>query len=253
MTFVCLKISSQFLVKPPTHICIFFFLKYFPRTVEDCKCNSFISKCRSYLSRILQYVTFNGNQSSQQLIKCRVPQGSILGPLLFLIHINYKNGICIVCKNTELVLFADDTNLFSSGSNAISLPDGVNNDLAIIAEWLKVENLSLNIKKAHFMCFSTENISSPCISPQIDGEAIAEFNKSKFLAVIIDNKLSWKNHVSFVCRKVARGIQVKIKARKVLRSEFLKYLYYAFIFPFLTWYVVIKFGDLHAKQIWKHY
>ena len=116
------------------------------------------------------------------------------------------------------MLFADDTNLFSSGSNAISLQDGVNNDLAIIAEWLKVNKLSLNIKKTHFMCFSAKNKSHPGISLQIDGEAIAEVNKSKFLGVVIDNKLSWKDHISFVCRKVARGIGVIIKARKVLHN-----------------------------------
>ena len=86
--------------------------------------------------------------------------------------------------------FADDTNLFSSGSNAMSLQDGVNNNLAIIAEWLKVNKLSLNIKKTHFMCFSAKNKSRTDISLRIDGEAIAEVNKSKFLGVIIDNKLS---------------------------------------------------------------
>ena len=58
-----------------------------------------------------------------------------------------------MCKSTEPVLFADDTNLFSSGSNASSLQDGVNNDLAIIAEWLKVNKLSLNIKKTHSCVF----------------------------------------------------------------------------------------------------
>ena len=127
------------------------------------------------------------------------------------------------------MLFADDTNLFSSGSNAICLQDGVNNDLAVIAAWLKVNKSSLNIKKTHFMCFSAKTKSLPGIYLQIDGEAIAEVNKSKFLGVVIDNKLSWKDHISFVCRKVARGIGVIIKARKVLRNESLKCLYYSFI------------------------
>ena len=90
-----------------------------------------LSWFRSYLSHRFQYVTYNGSQSSKQLIKCGVPQWSILGPLLFLVYIN---NLCIVCKSTEPVLFADDTNLFSSGSNASRLQDGVNNDLAIIAE-----------------------------------------------------------------------------------------------------------------------
>ena len=185
----------------------------------------------------MQYVTYNGSQSSQQMIKCGVPQGSILGPLLFLIYIN---DLCIVCKSTEPVLFADDTNLFSSGSNAISLQDGVNNDLAIIAEWVKINKLSLNIKKTHFMCFSAKNKSRPGISLQIDGEAIAEVNKSKFLGVVIDNKLSWKDHISFVCRKVARGIGVIIKARKVLHNESLKCLYYSFIYPYM----------IYCNQVW---
>ena len=196
-----------------------------------------LSWFKSYLSRRLQYVTYNGSQSSQQMIKCGVPQGSILGPLLFLIYIN---DLCIVCKSTEPVLFADDTNLFSSGSKAISLQDGVNNDLAIIAEWLKVNKLSLNIKKTHFMCFSAKNKSRPGISLQIDGEAIAEVNKSKFLGVVIDNKLSWKDHISFVCRKVARGIGVIIKARKVLHNESLKCLYYSFMYPYM----------IYCNQVW---
>ena len=196
-----------------------------------------LSWFRSYLSHRFQYVTYNGSQSSQQLIKCGVPQGSILGPLLFLVYIN---DLCIVCKSTESVLFADDTNLFSSGSNASSLHDGVNNDLAIVAEWLKVNKLSLNIKKTHFMCFSAKNKPSPCISLQIDGESLAEVNKSKFLGVIIDNNLSWKDHISFVCRKVARGIGVIIKARKVLHSESMKCLYYSFIYPYM----------IYCNQVW---
>ena len=145
-----------------------------------------------------------------------------------------------MCKNTEPVLFADDTNLFSSASNAISLQDGVNNDLAIIVEWLKVNKLSLNVTKTHFMCFSAKNTATPCISLKIDGEAIAEVFKSIFLGVIIDSKLSWKDHIYFVCRKVARGIGVLIKARKVLWSESLKCLYYLFIYPYM----------IYCNQVW---
>ena len=135
-------------------------------------------------------------------------------------------------------------NMFSSGYNTSSLQDGVNNDLAIIAEWLKVNKLSLNIKKAHLICFAAKNTPSPCTSLQIDGEAITEIDKSKFLDVIIDNKLSWTDYISIVCRKVARVIGVIIKARKVLHSESMKWLYYASIYP--TWYIVIKFGVLRV-------
>ena len=85
--------------------------------------------------------------------KCGVPQGLILGLLLYLIYIS---DLFIVCKKTETVLFADDSNQFLSGSNAISLQYGVNNDLKIIAECLKVIKLSLHMRKTHFMCSSAK-------------------------------------------------------------------------------------------------
>ena len=85
------------------------------------------------------------------------------------------------------------------------------------------------------MCFSAKNKTTPCISPHINGETIAEVNKSKFLGVIIDNKLSWKDHISFVCKMIARGIGVIIKARKLFRSESLKCPYYSFIYPYMIY------------------
>ena len=109
-------------------------------------------------------------------------------------------------------------------------------DLAIITEWLKANKLSLNIKKTHYMCFSAKNKVKPDISLKIDGEIIAEVTSSKFLGVIIDDKLNWKDHVSFVCRKGARGLGVIIKARKVLRNESLKNLCYSFIYPYLIYW-----------------
>ena len=138
------------------------------------------------------------------------------------------------------VLFADDTNLFSSSLDATGIQDGVNNDLAIITGWLNSNKLSLNIKKTHYMCFSAINKVKSDISLYIYGEIIAEVTSSNFLGVIIDDKLNWKDHMSFVCRKVARGLCVIIKARKVLRNESLKSLHYSSIYPYL----------IYCNQIW---
>ena len=95
-------------------------------------------------------------------------------------------------------------------------------------------------KKTHYMCFSAKTQSKAWYIIKIDGEIIAEVTSSKFLGVIIDDKLNWKDHVSFVCRKVARGLGVIIKARKVLRNESLKNLYYSFIYPYL----------IYCNQVW---
>ena len=83
------------------------------------------------------------------------------------------------------------------------------------------------------MFFNNKKKIKPDISSNIDGQVIAEITSSTFLDVIIDDKLNWRDHVSFVCRKVARGLRVIIKARKVLQNESLISLYYSFIYPYL--------------------
>ena len=186
----------------------------------------------SYLSNRKQFVTYNGTQSEQQTIKCGVPQGSILGPLLFLVYIN---DLPHICHNTFPVLFADDTNLFISGKDINHLEQTINTELDNIILWLKANKLSLNIKKTQFMLFSGFKKTKPSINLKIEGESISETVKSKFLGVIIDNKLSWKDHIAYISGKIARGIGIILKARKYLLKESLISLYYSFIYSYLIY------------------
>ena len=165
--------------------------------------------CKSYLSNRYQYVTYNGVKSSQQIIRCGVPQGSILGPLLFLIYIN---DLPMVCKHAMAIMFADDTNIFLSNSNIDDLQDLVNEELSHLTAWLKINKLSLNVKKAHYMVFTNKRAPASTIKLEINDERIVETCKTKFLGVIIDNKLTWKEHVNYISGKIARGIGIITKA-----------------------------------------
>ena len=186
----------------------------------------------SYLTDRQQFVTYNGVTSRNQLIKCGVPQGSILGPLLFLIYIN---DLASVCECTFPILFADDSNLFISGRDPDLFMRTMNNELKEISLWLKANKLSLNIKKTHFMIFSSKNKSHPNVCINIDGETINETAKTKFLGVIIDNKLSWKDHILYISGKLARGTGVLLKVRRYLMKETLISLYYSFVYPYLIY------------------
>ena len=98
----------------------------------------------SYLNNRKQFVTYNGVRSSMKTVKCGVPQGSILGPILFLLYIN---DLASICKKTLPFLFADDTNLFICGDNPDEMVSDLNSELEDISSWLKTNKLSLNVKK----------------------------------------------------------------------------------------------------------
>ena len=134
------------------------------------------------------------------------------------------------------IFFADDSNLFLNGKDIMKLEKELNEILANISEWLKVNKLSLNVKKTHYMIFSNKKVKErPSIDLKIDGETLSEVKKTKFLGVVIDNKLSWKDHVNYISGKIARGIGILIKARAFINKDALVTLYYSFIYPYLVY------------------
>ena len=104
--------------------------------------------------------------------------------------------------------------MFMSSKDVHSLQTVINKELTLVSKWLKVNKLSLNIKKTHFMIFSNKSDVCGQIDIRIDGEPIQAVGKTKFLGVIIDKNLTWKDHVLCVSFKIARGLGMIIKARK---------------------------------------
>ena len=149
---------------------------------------------QSYLANRKQYVEVNGASSDVLDVMCGVPQGSVLGPLLFLIFIN---DLPAVCKKLKFYLFADDTNVYFESDSLDLLEKTMNKELKKVDKWLITNRLALNVDKSHFALFhSSSNIPHRKIRIKIRNKRITEENDVKFLGVLLDSTLSWKPHVT---------------------------------------------------------
>ena len=159
---------------------------------------------KSYLTNRKQCVVVNGVYSEVSRVNVGVPQGSILGPLLFLLYINDMSSCC---NKLQLVHFADDTTAYLRSKNLSYLYDDVNSELQNLDSWLCSNRLSLNLTKTTYMLISNKS-ADESLNITIRNIKINKVNKSKFLGVIIDDKLNFSNHISCVIGKIARAFGI---------------------------------------------
>ena len=203
---------------------------------------------KSFLTDRYQYVNYNNSNSSMHGINCGVPQGSILGPLLFLI---YVNDIDNISRILNFILFADDTNILYSNPDFRSLIKNINSELNSLSDWFKANRLSINLKKTHFINFGYKTVPSDNVEYEtklsFDQEIIAEVDHTKFLGILIDKKLTWLQHVNHISLKIARSLCTLSKLRYKLPKKCLLTLYYTLIYPHLN-YCIIMWGSA-AKTV----
>ena len=153
----------------------------------------------SYFSNRKQFIQAGAIKTSYEDITCGVPQGSILGPLLF---ITYVNDLCNVSKILEPIMFADDTNLFFSHKNIKDLFQAVNSELGKIFQWFNANKLSLSKDKTKYTFFhkarEKDNIPLKLPALFINDKEIERVTSIKFLGVLIDEYLSWKDHITVI-------------------------------------------------------
>ena len=172
-----------------------------------------------------QFVEYNGHRSLPEVIRCGVPQGSILGPLFFII---YVNDLCDASR-LESILFADDTNLFVSEKDPVTMNNILNSELNKLSAWFAANKLSLNISKTKFMVFRPRQ-KRLCydFDIAINGEALTQVSETLFLGVLLNYCLSWKSHITLSAQKISKSIGIIYRSSYLLSKASLRTLYTLF-------------------------
>ena len=204
---------------------------------------------KSYLSDRNQYMVINDVRSSMEKIACGVPQGSILGPILFLIYVNDISNSC----ELNILSFADDTTASFSESDVTLLYQKVNLELAKLNDWFCANKLSLNAKKTKCILFRP-TVTYPDLRNRhimLNGHPVDRIGNNqkeksfKFLGIHIDETLTWKHHIEKVSSKISRANYMISKVKKVLPKSSLKTLYSSLIHSHIH-YGLIIWGNGHS-------
>jgi len=201
----------------------------------------------SYLSDRKQFVEFNGVLSDCITVYSGVPQGSVLGPLMFLIYINDINNCS---SQLSFRLFADDTNVFAEHENLNNLEQLMNCELEKLSDWIKANKLSLNAKKSKFMVVTSNKKQGKIqnFTVRIDNNTLDHVNAIKFLGVHIDNNLTWKDHINIICKKISKNIGAISKLRHYVDLDTLRVVYYSLVYPYLQ-YGALIWGNTYKSRL----
>jgi len=201
----------------------------------------------SYLDNRSQRVLCNGALSELGMIKYGVPQGSNLGPFLFLLYIN---DLALVSPTLFCVLFADDTNMFYSNGSWQELTRVVNEELLKIDVWFATNKLTLNLDKTNYILFKSHRKALPTGSfdLRIKDTPIEMVESTKFLGVHIDQHMTWKVHINQISAKIAKNVGILTRIAYLLPRATRLNLYYALIYPYLT-YCNMVWASTYASRL----
>ena len=189
----------------------------------------------SYLANRFQFTSVDNVHSSLLTVTCGVPQGSVLGPLLFLL---YVNDIANAVPGESVKLFADDTNLFLSCKDVDSLNQKANLCIRRLNDWFLANRLSINLDKTCYMLFPASTNASK-INLELNGMRIKNVSSCRYLGIIIDNELQWSAHIDYIYCHLLKYVGIFYKLRNKLPKRVLKNIYFAFVHPYILYGVEI--------------
>lgn len=182
----------------------------------------------NYLEDRRQFVYVNNTASEVGQIKSGVPQGSVLGPLLFLIYIN---GIFKLKLHSHIQLYADDVALVLGESNLSSLKQKMEEDIRVINSWVTSMKLSLNFNKSKFILFKRKNadMTNNFDTILVNDNCISSVEHFDYLGLRIDENLNWQHHIKKVCSKISPYVFGLRKARYCLNNQTMQMLYNSYV------------------------
>ena len=192
----------------------------------------------SYLCNCKQITEYGEALSNSSDIKFGVPQGSILGPILFLIYVNdFKN--CL--KRADAIMYADDTNIFLHHKNINALYDVAQKELVLVTNWLSANKLTLNVNKTKFIVFTSNKNKGIKTdkSLYVNDIPIEKVHAISFLGLLIDENLSWKPHMLTLLNKLRSSFGVISKLKYCLNVENLVQIYHSLIESYLRYGIIV--------------
>lgn len=208
-------------------------------------CGRELKLLRSYLTNRKQFVQINKVKSFIGGVECGVPQGSVLGPLLFTL---YLNEIIHLGLNSKLFVYADDICIFYPFKYETVAKAYIERDAALIVEFARINKLALNANKTKLMRFKPYNQSNNSFSIFVDGTEIKEVTSLKYLGIYLQSNLAWNLHIQYLKSKICSAIGILFKFKNKFDENTKLLIYNALIQSPLS-YLAILYGYKRTYEL----